>query len=129
MEPKGVAEIRARLRSWSLIAGLLRLAHVALGLTGTVLPLTVAVFAPAGPDVWITRLLSVLAAVSVAVFTAFDVGNRANGFRAAWQKLNVALLKFDQGLIDSAALIEAYDEGEALLGKADPDPFGSRPHA
>ncbi len=36
--------------------------------------------------------------------------------RDAWRLLNKAIMKYEAGIIDNAALIKAYGQGEKLVG-------------
>jgi hypothetical protein len=116
-------EIRRKLANWNRIAVLHRILHVVLGLAGVLCPLVIASFADS-LDTLEVRLLSFASAASVAVFAAFEVGGLAGRWRDAWKHLNAAALEFQLGLVNEEALVQAYREGEAIIGRVRENPFG-----
>jgi len=107
---------------WNFWAGFHRILHVVLGMTGILCPLVVATFADQLPQLGV-RILSLCAAVSVAVFSAYEIGQQATKFREAWKHLNAASFRYLHGLINIEALIDSYCEGEKMIGQLNPDPF------
>jgi hypothetical protein len=57
-----------------------------------------------------------IAAVSISLMTAFNLEEKSNNFRAAWRRLNVATIKFNQNLSEKDDILGAYEEGERLIG-------------
>jgi hypothetical protein len=62
-------------------------------------------------------------AASIAMFTAFEIGAVANRFRSAWKCLNAAIVAFDCGLSDLRTVVDAYRNGESIIGSLKSNPF------
>jgi hypothetical protein len=71
----------------------------------------------------LTSILSFLAAVSVALFSGFQIGERATKFREAWKLYNAARLEYEHNLVDEKFLTQAYRRGEEIIGQLKPYPF------
>jgi hypothetical protein len=56
------------------------------------------------------KYLALAVAVAGAVFTALNPGQRADAYREAWVRLNVAYLK-------GGNVFDAYEQGEEIIGK------------
>jgi hypothetical protein len=115
-------EIRRQLSIWNNIARFNRWLYFILGVAGVLCPLVVASFADV-LETWQVRVLSFAAAASVAIFSAFELGNLTTRWREAWKHLNAARLDYELGIIDVQGLAKAYREGEAIIGKMKPDLF------
>lgn len=63
-----------------------------------------------------TQIFAFIAALSISMMTAFNLGAKSNNTRNAWRKLNAAIMKFNQNIVDKEAVIRAYEEGESLIG-------------
>jgi hypothetical protein len=103
------------LRRWDRIAITLRYTQVALGTTGIVSALIVATFTKELGDY--LKVYSFLAALSIGILTAFDIGGKANKTRQAWRHLNTAILRYlyvQASSIDN--LIDSYSQAEAMVG-------------
>jgi hypothetical protein len=57
-----------------------------------------------------------LAALTVGLSSALDIGSKANRMRRAWRRLNVAIIKFEEKLIGMDELIKIYGESEEIIG-------------
>jgi hypothetical protein len=117
-------KIRKELSTWNATAVFHRAAYVILGLFGVLCPLVVSSFADSLAT-WQVRVLSFLAAASVAIFAAFDVGNLATRWREAWKHLNTASIEYEAGIIKMEDLAKAYREGEAIIGTMKSDVFAA----
>ena len=62
------------------------------------------------------KLFSIIAAISLSLLAAFSLGIKSNNVRAAWRQLNTAIIKFNANLIDKKEVIQAYEDGEVLIG-------------
>lgn len=63
-----------------------------------------------------SQVFAILAAISISLMTAFNLGAKSNDTRNAWRELNTAVLKFNQNIIEKPALIEAYERAETSIG-------------
>jgi len=115
-EEEYVLEIKKHLRRWEIMAGLLRTAHIALGLMSVFFSLLVAAKINSIEKVYL-EWFAFLAAFSVGIQTGFDLGSKANRFRRAWRHVNWSYLKYlsnDGYTIDK--LIDEYKAGEEIVG-------------
>lgn len=89
--------------------------HITLGVVATFFSLlTAAGIASIGKEY--TQIFAFIAALSISMMTAFNLGAKSNNTRNAWRKLNAAIMKFNQNIVDKEAVIRAYEEGESLIG-------------
>jgi hypothetical protein len=109
-------EIERHLQDWMTIANFDRVLQVGLALSGMVSALVVSTFTDEmGPRK--TKIFSFIAALSFGVLSGFDIGGKADRTRDAWRHLTTAVLKFkNDPYYTYDKLIEAYSEGEALVG-------------
>jgi hypothetical protein len=109
-------EIEQHLQDWWRIANFDRVFQVLLGLTGMVSALVVSTFTnELGTRK--TKIFSFIAALSFGVMSGFDIGGKADATRSGWRHLTTAILKFKNDPCYSYdQLIDAYSEGEALVG-------------
>ena len=109
-------EIQKNLHDWQLIANSLRILQMFLGVLGTVAALFVTSFTSEIGVRWI-KVCSFVAAISIAILSAFDVGAKADSTRRGWRHLTAAILRFktDPNFTEQQ-LIDAYSEGEAMVG-------------
>jgi len=63
-----------------------------------------------------SQIFGFLAAVSISLMTAFNLGAKSNDTRNAWRELNAAVLKFNQNIIGKREVIAAYEHAETLIG-------------
>jgi hypothetical protein len=102
---------------WYLMANWMRALHIILGILTVVCSLLVASHIDSFSQTLI-EWLAFIAALSVGLQSAFDLGARINRLRRAWWSVNVALMKFDSDpefLIRD--LIKAYEKGQELSGE------------
>jgi hypothetical protein len=112
---KEMPEILAYLNRWNILARALRVIHITLGFLSVLFSLlTAAQISPLNTD-W-PKVYAFIAALSIGLMTAFDMGTKSNNTRTAWRNLNASVIKFNQGLIDKQGVIDAYEEGEKSIG-------------
>lgn len=63
-----------------------------------------------------SQVFAFIAALSISMMTAFNLGAKSNNTRNAWRKLNAAMMKFNQNIVNKEDVIRAYEEGESLIG-------------
>jgi len=63
-----------------------------------------------------SQIFGILAAVSISLMTAFNLGAKSNDTRNAWRELHAAVLKFNQNIIGKREVIGAYEHAETLIG-------------
>lgn len=121
--PPQIAENFAR---WGLQASLLRIIHVILGLVATTSSILAAstLFDKKESEKKsnLKSILMIIAAVSFSILSAFDLGDKANKERTAWREMNVAIMKYQQGLDSMKGLIDAYEKAEMTIGDVKPSP-------
>jgi hypothetical protein len=109
-------EIASHLNEWWWMANTNRSIQIVLGLVGLISSLFLSAFTDqmSPRD---RKIAAFIAALSFGVLGAFDVGGKADSARNGWRHLNVAILKFQNDpCYTKDDLIEAYSEGETLLG-------------
>ena len=72
----------------------------------------------------LAKKFAFIAAVSIGVMTAFDLGTKSNNMTNAWRHLNAAVIKFNRGLCYPEDVIQAYIEGETTIGNVTFQPQG-----
>ena len=111
-------DIDDRLKKWGYQTNYLRVIHALLTISATVSSFLVAskvsdLYSPIRPHIsWI----SFVAAVSVGLLSAFDLGSKANRVRRAWRLLNVSLMKYKKGKMPIEKLLDIYLEAEEIIG-------------
>jgi hypothetical protein len=117
---KEMPEILQYLNMWGTNATRLRYIHIFLGTFATFFALL------AAADFWendngdnYVRVFAFIAAISISMLTAFNLGAKSNNVRNAWRQLNSAVIKFNRELIDKDSVIIAYEKGEELIGGVD----------
>src|SRR4051812_15522158 len=108
-------------QNWRSQALRLRVAHVSLLISASVFSILTA----AAVGVRFRPYFAVMAALSVGIISALDLGVKANGFRNAWRHMNAAMARYHSiPEFTVAQLIDAYEDAEALIGDL---PSGPRP--
>jgi hypothetical protein len=108
-------EMLVYLKLWSSNATILWGIHIFLGVLATFFSL----LAAAGIGALLeehTKVFAFIAAVSISLLTAFNLGAKSNNTRDAWRELNIAAIKFNRGQIGKDKLIKAYENGESRIG-------------
>ncbi|MCZ7398091.1 MAG: hypothetical protein O8C62_00155 [Candidatus Methanoperedens sp.] len=109
--PKEIAKAR---KKWEQQVFGLRTIHALLGMLAITSSLLVA--ANWGPYGIPIQRLAFIAALSVSLLSALDIGSKANRMRRAWRRLNVAIIKFEEKVISVDELIKAYEDAEEMIG-------------
>jgi hypothetical protein len=65
---------------------------------------------------FLAKISAFIAAVSIGLMTAFDLGTKSNNMMNAWRHLNASVIKFSNVECDTKDVIAAYIEGEKLIG-------------
>ena len=108
-------EMLVYLKLWSSNATILWGIHIFLGVLATFFSL----LAAAGIGALLeehTKVFAFIAAVSISLLTAFNLGAKSNNTRDAWREFNIAAIKFNRGQIGKDKLIKAYENGESRIG-------------
>ena len=110
-----VPEMLTYLQLWGSNTTQLWVVHITLGVIATFFSLLTA--SEIGHiDNEYSRIFGFIAALSVSLLTAFNLGAKSNNTRNAWRRLNLAIMKYNEGMITKEALISAYEQGESLIG-------------
>ena len=112
---KELPQMLIHLKLWGNNAQLLWAYHILLGVLATFFTILSASLIDVIDNIYI-KIFSIIAALSISVLAAFSLGTKSNNVRAAWRKLNTAIIKFNANLIDNKEVIQAYEDGEALIG-------------
>jgi len=113
LAPKGYKEL---LPVWNRLAKSLQATYVLLGVVATVSSLVLATFTTELGTLRV-KVVAFVLSLSLGLITAFEVGAKANGARAAWRSLNAAILSYENDHnFTIQDLYKQYVAGEALLG-------------
>jgi hypothetical protein len=107
------------LKIWRGKATGLRILHASLGASSVFFSLlTTTVLQFHSDDQWNTyaKIFAFIAALSIGLLTAFNLGTKSNDMTNAWRKLTAAVMRFNCGLIKEEDVIKAYIEAESLIG-------------
>ena len=110
-----VPEMLTHLQLWGSNTNQLWILHITLGVIGTFFSLLTATMIGYIDDQY-SRIFGFIAALSISLLTAFNLGAKSNNTRNAWRKLNLAIIKYNEKMITKNALISAYEKGESLIG-------------
>ena len=117
-------EIKYQLTTWKSQTNYLRIIHALLTISATVCSFLVA--SKVSDQDSIVRpyiaWLSFIAAVSIGLLSAFDLGSKANRVRRAWRILNVSLMRYEKGKLPIENLLEKYLEAEEIIGDVREEP-------
>lgn len=103
---------------WRKKAMGLRILHALLGISSVFFSLLTTTVLQFSGDNWnsYARIFAFIAAVSIGLMTAFNLGTKSNDMTRAWRKLAAAVIRFNKGLINEKKVIDAYVEAERLIG-------------
>ena len=93
----------------------LRFIHALLGVSAIIFSLLAAAQIGSVMDEH-AKLFALIAAISIALMTGFNLGDKSNGVRNAWRRLNGTVIAYNSGTATEKDVIEAYNEGEKLIG-------------
>jgi hypothetical protein len=102
---------------WEHMAFYLRFTHIALGVFATFFSLLAAAQIGSIQDELI-KIFAFIAAVSIALMTGFNLGEKSNNMRSAWRGLNAAIMRYnnDTTKVPKKYVIDAYEKAERLIG-------------
>jgi hypothetical protein len=112
----GVPEIVPFLRLWVRKAKELRISQISLGFLATFFSILTATSISFPLSDYYSKYFAFIAAVSIGLMTAFDLGTKSNHMTDAWRHLVVAVVKFNRGVYKKEDVINAYEEGERTIG-------------
>jgi len=111
--PKDIKERRAK---WHWVARTLRGFHIILGVIAIGSSVTVAARLVEEKSI-IMAWVAWLAAISSALLTSMNLETKSNHFRAAWRKLNTAILRYEtEDNFTIKELNDAYENAENTIG-------------
>lgn len=110
-----IPEVMPFFRLWARNASILWIIHISLGIITTILTIIITSLASVSNFNQTIAILAVIAAITAALLTSLDIGTKSNNTRNAWRKLNTAMMKYNQDLFKKEQVINAYEEGEALI--------------
>jgi len=117
---KGVPEIAPFLIKWKRMARNLRFSQILLGLLATFFSILTATTVSVGIQNFdsYSKYFAFIAAVSIGIMTAFDLGTKSNNMMDAWRLLAAAVMKFNTGPTPSErqVVIDAWVKGEKTIG-------------
>jgi hypothetical protein len=113
---KGVPEIVPFLIKWKRMARNLRFSQILLGLLATFFSILTATTVTIQSFDSYSKYFAFIAAVSIGIMTAFDLGTKSNNMMDAWRLLAAAVVKFNRELCGRQVVIDAWIEGEKTIG-------------
>jgi hypothetical protein len=97
------------LKVWRAKANVLRFLQILLGcLSVTFSLVTTTLLNVSTIDNDFAKISAFIAAVSIGLMTAFDLGTKSNNMMNAWRLLNATVIKFKNDECDKRAVIHAY---------------------
>jgi hypothetical protein len=123
----GVPEVVEFLRVWKDKATILRCLQISLGALSIFFSLLTTTVIQFDSHTYNTnaKIYAFIAAVSIGLMTAFDLGTKSNNMTNAWRHLNAAVIKFNNGVCKREEVIDAYIAGEITIGNVTFQPQGS----
>jgi hypothetical protein len=112
----GVPEVVPFLIYWKITANKLRMFQILLGLSATFFSILTATSITISSSEFYSKIFAFISALSIGLMTAFDLGTKSNNMMDAWRHLAFTVMKFNNDLCDKQAVIDAYNEGEKLIG-------------
>jgi hypothetical protein len=118
MDPiEGVPEVVPFLKLWRKKAVRLRFLQIVLGLLSVFFSLlTTTVLQFNSDNNFNAKIFAFIAAVSIGLMTAFDLGTKSNNMTNAWRKLTAAVIKFNRGICYQEEVIDAFEDAEKTIG-------------
>ena len=116
MERSVPTKILQQLDRWSFHTRFLRISHFLLVGVATICSVLVA--SKLTPSSYIPlEWLAALAAVSIGLVNAYDLGSKSNMMRRAWRNLNAAVILFEADKdVPVKYLVDVYKQGEEIIG-------------
>jgi hypothetical protein len=116
MERRVPDKILKQLDKWSFHTRVLRISHFLLVGVATICSVLVA--SRLSPSSYISLdWLAALAAISIGLINAFDLGSKSNMMRKAWRNLNAAVIWFEaDDTVTVKQVVDVYKQGEEIIG-------------
>ena len=112
-----IKQIKYIVRTWRRMHILFNIGIALLGTSTIACSVFVSVYTGSSLPIGYIKTVAYLSTISLTLLTAFNfVGNTNNAIRA-WKHVRVALMKYDCDIYDIDQLIEAYSQGEKMMGK------------
>ena len=108
-------EILSYLSQWQLMAFGLRFIHALLGVMAIVFSLLAAAQIGSIVDEY-AKIFALIGAISIALMTGFNLGDKSNAVRNAWRLLNGTVIAFNKCEATDKQLIDAYNKEETIIG-------------
>lgn len=120
-EEEVLIDITSKLNDWKRLANILQGLTILFGFISisSSLFITACAGALGKNDTNIIRLVAAVSAVSLALIGAFNLQGKTSNARNAWRHLNSALYRYKSNSIQIDQLINAYEEGERILGSVE----------
>jgi hypothetical protein len=113
-------EIIPFLRKWRRNAMTLRFLQVLLGFLATFFSLLTATVLTVQNNNetynFYAKIFAFIAAVSIGLITAFDLGTKSNNMTDAWRHLTATAIRYNKDLCSKKDVINAYVKGERTIG-------------
>ena len=103
------------LTKWDSTAAILRGMHILLGVFSVLFSLLAAAEISEQNVIW-PKIYALIAALSIGLMTAFDMGTKSNNVRTAWRKLNTCIMKYNNNVAKEGDIITCYEEAEKTIG-------------
>jgi hypothetical protein len=94
----------------------LRMCQIVLGLSATFFSILTATTTSIPNFDTYSKYFAFIAAVSIGIMTAFDLGTKSNNMTDAWRHLVAAVVNFNRGLCGKQVVIDAWVESEKTIG-------------
>jgi hypothetical protein len=112
-----IPDIIPFLKIWKTKANVLRFLQILLRSLSVIFSLvTTTLLNVSTIDNNLAKISAFIAAVSIGLMTAFDLGTKSNNMMNACRQLNASAIRFNNGECDKKDVISAYIEGEKLIG-------------
>lgn len=109
-------EIVEVLKLWTYKVKVFRFLQIFLGIVATFFSLLTATLVGIANIDGIAKGTAFVAALAVALITAFDLSTKSNNIVRAWRKLYIAVIKFNKKISTKEDVIKAYEEAENIIG-------------
>ncbi|HYY43554.1 MAG TPA: hypothetical protein VE775_12530 [Pyrinomonadaceae bacterium] len=116
MERQVPQKLLEQLAKWHTQTRVLRISHALLVMLATICSVLVA--ARLSPFNYVpVEWMAALAAISISLINALNLGFKSNQMRKAWRSLNAAIIWFEEDAsVPVQHLIDVYKEGEEIIG-------------
>jgi len=111
-------EIVPFFKIWRQKATGLRILHAFLGVSSVFFSLLTTTVLQFNGTNWNTyaKVFAFIAAVSIGLMTAFNLGTKSNDMTRAWRKLTAAIIRYNKYIIQKQKVVDQYVGAERLIG-------------